>query len=244
MNQNISPEELILIDQYLNKELSSEDLLQFEKMQNEDPQWQAKINEIKLLRIGIAEAALRNQLNNWHQETVERNEDFSSKTKTIAWWKIAAVAAAIIVSVGSLFFYFQQNKPEKLYAEYYKPDPGLMTLMSSSDDYAFEKAMVDYKSGNYQKALDGWQKLKEKQVANDTLNYFLAMSHLGLEQYSTAFKLLQPITQKKESTFYKEANWYAGLIQVRENKFDKAIPYINTSEFKQSQQLIEALKKK
>ncbi len=48
-----------------------------------------------------------------------------------------------------------------------------MSAMGIGDNYLFNKAMLDYKTGNYKKAIDEWSKLKTSMPQNDTLNYFL-----------------------------------------------------------------------
>ena len=58
---------------------------------------------------------------------------------------------SIINCCGSLDPIPQETVHQKLFAQFYQEDPGLITAMSSEGQYEFDRAMVDYKSGNYWK---------------------------------------------------------------------------------------------
>ena len=131
-----------------------------------------------------------------------------------------------------------------MYSEYYKPDPGLITAMGVSDNYTFEKAMVDYKNGDYDKAIKGWLSLKSNQATNDTLDYFLGAAYQASGQYDTAIPYLEKIASEKENTFNKDACWYLGLALLRKGNKELAATYIQQSGYPQSPELLNALNKK
>src|SRR4051812_67312 len=123
---------------------------------------------------------------------------------------MAAAFIAAIITVG-LYFANNQSAEEKLFASYYKADPGLATVMSVSDNYEFERAMVDYKTGNYSEALARWEKLAKENTMSDTLQYFIGSAYLAHNNPSAAVVYFDKVTAKPKSTFTDDAYWYKGM---------------------------------
>lgn len=106
-----------------------------------DSVWRNKADSVRLLMLGIQETALEDRMENFYQQATR-------SVRNISWvkWGIAACLTAAII-IGGLLFY-SRSPEEKLFAAYYKPDPGLPTLMGVSDRYEFENAMLSYKTGD------------------------------------------------------------------------------------------------
>ncbi len=81
--------------------------------------------------------------------------------------------------------------------------------------------MVDYKQGNYDMAINKWEKLLAKKPENDTLNYFLGVSHLATGADNNAILFLKKVTNSN-SYFEKEARYYLGLAHLKNGEIDKA----------------------
>ena len=86
--------------------------------------------------------------------------------------------------------------------------------------------MLDYKTGNYIKAINEWSKLKTGTSSNDTLNYFLGAAQQADGNNASAIALLQSMTADAEKPFYKDACWYTGLALLKQGKINKAIPIL------------------
>lgn len=245
MNPNISQEELILIDQFLNNELEGEQLRQFRDMLESNPDMEARISEIRLLRLGIREAGLRAEIAQIHHKQFGAvNKAGKSRFSFSFGWNIG-IAATLLLLIGlGIFFTIHQQSKNNLYALYFKPDPGLMTTMGAESQYEFQRAMVDYKEGKYREAIVAWEKQMDTKSRNDTLSYFTGVAYLALGDQLKAQSYLKPITGDPDGNFYKEANWYLGLSLIKSRKFKEAIPFISASRFKQSESLVSALKKK
>src|SRR5690606_13831875 len=114
------------------------------------------------------ETALEGKLPGFHKQ-VQRTQPLTK----IRWLKWAAAASVAGILLWSSYFFFANTPSEKLFAQYYQPDPGLPTLMGISDNYVFENAMVSYKTGDYKKAIVDWQQLLQENMDNDTLQYFI-----------------------------------------------------------------------
>ena len=103
-----------------------------------------------------------------------------------------AASVVAIVSFSYWMFFYKGNRDEKLYSKYYITDPGLATVMGNSPDYDFEKAMVEYKNGDYGKAFKTWNALLKQKPSDDTIIYFVAMAAQAQHKDSIANKSFSP----------------------------------------------------
>lgn len=221
------------IESYLDNSMATSEKIKFDQELLSNPELASKTEEIRLLQIGIQEAILEKKLETFHQPAAKVVAIKSPAKK----WLVAAVTIAVVLTAG--WFLFLKKEPhEKIYAAYFRPDPGLPTTMSSSEAYQFDKAMIDYKNGDFQKAIDSWK----TQPGNDTLNYFIGLAHQSLGQYNEAINRLSIISIDSAKPFYKEACWYLGLALVKDKQYLKAIPFIENSDHPQKNELLKALK--
>ncbi|HTN46828.1 MAG TPA: tetratricopeptide repeat protein [Flavipsychrobacter sp.] len=238
---NITEEELEFIDRYLHQQLSETEQKIFDERLRTDPLWQQKVTEIRLLSTGIQENVLLEQLDQFHSHltTVE------NKTKIIKInpFKRLSVAASILFFVGILswMLFFRKSGDEKLYASYYQPDPGLPTVMGVSENYEFEKAMVDYKTGDYSKAMDAWKALLKTHPDNDTLNYFIGSAHLANDNSKDALVFFDKTLLVKNSVFRQEALWYKALALLKEGKKEDAIIALKAADHPDKEILLRKL---
>lgn len=245
-SSSISPEETDLIEKYLLQEMTAEESAAFENRLANDQVLQSKVNEMKLLIIGINESMLGQKLDSFHEKTTSAAPVISiqhSKSSTIR--KLLA-AASVIILAGLTVFYFatQPSLQEQLFETYYSADPGLMTTMSNaSEDYVFQKAMVDYKSGDVRNAIASWEKLQMADPANDTLNYFLGSAWLKLAKQDKAIPYLRQVANEQGSVFSSDAHWYLGLALLQQGNRADAITEIGKSEHPQKDALLKDLNK-
>lgn len=238
-NVHISEEELRLIDQYMNDELHPEERIAFEQKMNADKEWKQKVTEIKELTISIQEVELRKLLTAFHAGIKPATQ---AVVKKITWIKRLAVAAIFIGVISAAgWLLFGKSVNEKLYQAYYEADPGLPTEMGITNNYTFNRAMIDYKTGNYQAALTSWEKLLSADNKNDTLNYFAGMACLAIDSAAKAVEHLQIVTQNKQSVFEKEANWYLGLALLKEKHTIEAAAAIRKSDHPRKNDLLDKL---
>ncbi len=239
--ENITPEELELIEAFLCEEETPVQKVAFSEKMQSDADWDNKINTIRLLKAGISEAALKQKLNAFHNDA-----ELSDQNKTIVkkmfspqkmWW--AAASIIILAFVG--FFLFKNDKYENAYANYYKPDPGLITVMGIADNYEFEEGMVQYKNGKYAKALQLWNKPLKSAPHNDTILYFTAAAQQALKQDAKATRNYLKVLQQPNSLFYKDANWYLGLIYLESKQKEKAKPLLINSGREEVNELLKKI---
>lgn len=213
-----------------------EEALFHKKLDNNDI-LRKQFEEFKNLFFAIEEVGLRNRLDKFHEGVQE--EKGGQKLN----FNVYQIAAGIIVLIALGIWVFNRQSPnEKLYQQFFTPDPGLPTVMGTNDNYAFYEAMVDYKQGNYSVAIEKWEKLLGSKPKNDTLNYFLGVSHLANNNVDIAIDYLKLLTDEKSSVFYKDINTYLGLALLKKGKIDEAKSILAKSNSPKGQKVLSKLK--
>ena len=243
---NITEDEFELIEQFLNKKLPAEEMALFEARMITDEIWRQKTDEIRLLISGINEAVLQDRMDTYHNSIPNINKAFSQRGRVISLSKkwLAAASILLVVSLTVWMMTKRETSNEKLYSQYFRPDPGLITAMGSSEDYNFDKAMVEYKEGNYDKAIEAWLKLSTAAPQNDTLNYFLGVAYLAKNENEKAQDFLFKVVSDNANSFYNDGCWYLGLNFIKNNEPQKASEWIKRSGHTGSINLLNAINKK
>lgn len=220
--ENITPEELDLIDTFLMEQQSPQQKTDFAAKMQADIEWENKIETVRLLKTGISESALYKKLDDFHKEVMPLAKNTASVKNIKNTQQIWLAAASLIIIFIISFFLFKNNKYENAYAKFYKPDPGLITVMGIANNYAFEEGMVQYKNEKYNNAIALWEKPLKEFPQNDTLLYFTASAYQALNQKEKATTNYLKILQQPNSDFYKDASWYQGLIYLEQKETEKA----------------------
>ncbi|MEO6682795.1 MAG: tetratricopeptide repeat protein [Ginsengibacter sp.] len=243
-NKTILPEEFQEIEQYILNKMSREQLQSFTQRLNSDGELRNKVHYMKLLLTGIQEDQLARDLNKFHDNMQSPPKNISPKENGVNL-KFLLIAASVIFLVTISIFLFLNNpqQEEKLYSEFYKPDSGLISSMSSSEHYSFDRAMIDYKTEDYKAAIQIWDTLYTIKPGNDTLQYFLGSAYLALNQYENAITYFEKVISQENSYFVEDANWYLGLALLKINKKDQAISFIEKSDHPQKEKILDKLKK-
>lgn len=211
--------------------MSKEEYSAFKVRVSNDETLKNKTESVQLLLLGIQEALLTEKMENFHSglSSSKQNKDTRVvKGNFMKRWMLAA-SVILLMGLGFLIYYTQFNQPQRLYSQFYKPDPGLITSMSTSDNYLFDHAMIDYKTNEYGIAVKEWQELLKSDPTNDTLNYFIGSAFLAEDKSDTAILYFQKVLSNPQSQFLNDANWYTGLALVRQNKSKEAIQFIEKS---------------
>ena len=244
-NTNIPPQELEIIERYIQKQMPQDEYDAFALQLQNDPELQNKMKSVQLLLVGVQEASLEDKIKIFHETILSSGKKINKANGKVFPMKRWLVAASVIVLVGlgALVFLNKFNKPERLFSEYYKPDPGLITAMGTSDNYLFEHAMIDYKTKKYDSAIKTWEGLLKTNPASDTLNYFIGSAFLAKDRSDSAVYYFQKIVTHPGSYFFNDANWYLGLTLVKQQKSQKAIPFIEKSNNQNKEAILRKLKK-
>lgn len=243
-SNNISEELLETIERYLNGTLNTQELKDFNRLLDIDDDFKAQVEEVRTMLFGIETQSLKEQLNEFHKDVpkqIKTEPSPKQKVRYLRYSRIAA-AAAIIIAVGSIWF-FSTPQNEKLYANYFKPDPGLPTTMGNTANFIFYDAMVNYKYGDYDIAISKWETLAKQKPENDTLNYFLGVAHLAIRKEAEAIPFLERTVQtKKDFALIDDAYYYLGLAYLKEGNLELAKKNLNISNKDLGKELLSKLK--
>jgi tetratricopeptide (TPR) repeat protein len=235
---DISEEEFLSIERYLRKEMSDLERMQFLLRLNASQSLREKTEASRLMFIGIAEAALEGKLQNFHLDHATKPK---AKVFAMKYWAAAAAVLVLIISVTWLLTRPTEN--EKIYSELFQADPGLITSMGATEDYVFNHAMVDYKSGNYNKAISSWESLRKQSPNSDTLNYFLGVAWMADDKAAESVPFLEKVVSQSESSFREDAVWYLALAYIRLDSKEKAVSLLEKNPSARTNELLSRLKK-
>ncbi|MEO0573403.1 MAG: hypothetical protein AAF039_17000, partial [Bacteroidota bacterium] len=161
--KHLSQEQQEEFERFLLNQMELEEETAFTKKLENSASLKKQFEQFKTLFQVIEEEALRKQMNKFHEGVEEKG---MAKKSNFSKYRIAA-GVTILISAG-IWFFNRPSENERLFQEYFTPDPGLPTVMGSDDNFEFYDAMVDYKQGNYSISIEKWEKLLEKKPENDT----------------------------------------------------------------------------
>ena len=197
------------IEQFILNKLSASDRDLFLQEMNRNVSLRDEVERQKLLMLTVEAGGLREEM-----KAIATRID---KERVVSF-KIWYSAAAIIVVVLGVSWWFLRNDraSDDLFAQMAKPDPGLAVPMSSSTDYSFYDAMVDYKAEKYDLAIQKWQPQLLADLDNDSIMYFLGSSYFNLKKWNEARDYYLLVRKNPESAFYAKSGFYLALIAYRE----------------------------
>lgn len=236
---HIDPFEYELIEAKLDGELNDEQLQAYRDRESMDPDWKEKVEEVKTLRKDIESYLLKTELKKIHEEAFPKAAPKSRRLSPWVWTVAASVALIFMGWLGVQTIF--NSSDEKLFTAYYQTDPGLITAMSGTDSYEFDRGMVDFKEGKYQEALVLWEPLLNQNQEADTLRYFVAMANMELEHFELSQTLLEKLVNGNPSEFTEDAKWYLGLLYLRKGESEKAKAIIAESNRAEAKAILEEL---
>lgn len=236
---NISQEVLERVERYLDRDMSKQEEYDFELQMQSDASFRIQVESIKILLLGVENQSLKERLDEFHKDIPLATPENQAASGFPHWRKLAA--AAVIVLAVSGFWWFSTPQNERLYTEYFTPDPGLPTVMGNSNNFDFYDAMVDYKQGHYQTAIEKWENLS---IDNDTLAYFLGVAYLADKNQRDAIPFLEKATNNSSFPLLDDAYYYLGLAYLKEGNIEKAKKYLKLSTLENSRFILLKLDEK
>jgi len=241
--QKQSQEEFERIERYLTASMKQEEQSVFEESLKTDDRLSKQVEEVRLLLQAVEEQSLRNKLDDFHKEIAPEpgviKSIGSAQQPAFAYKKYAIAASlALLIGLGAWLILAQKSENEKLFAQHFNPDPGLITLMGTTSNYEFFRGMVDYKQGKYELAIARWNPLIDQKPKNDTLNYYLGVSYLAQGESEKAINFLSIAVHQSNSVFIHYAYYYLGLVYLKDGYSEKAINSFKQSDLENSKVIL------
>ena len=244
--EGISQEEFESVENYLLDRMSKEERSSFESRLKAEPNLKLQFEDTKAILLGMDQAIMKEKIDSLHTayESGSDTHQSDADSKVVSLlrkpWLVAA-SVILLALVGTTYFLFQGNDNQRLYAKHFQADPGLPTTMSTTNNYDFYSAMVDYKRGEYDRALAKWNKLLDKAPENDTLNYFIGVAELANSNEAASITPLTIVTNNKESIFLNEAYHFLGLSFLKQDRKGEAMKRFMQSTLDASKSILSEL---
>jgi len=244
--QNQSQKEFERIERYLTDTMKQEEKSVFEESLKTDNRLSQQVEEIRLMLQAVEEQSLRHKLDDFHDEIALEGSGIKTiepaQQSVFAYKKYAIAASlALLIGIGAWLILGQKSENEKLFAQHFSPDPGLITLMSTTSNYEFFRGMVDYKQGKYELAIKRWNPLIDQKPKNDTLNFYLGVSYLAQGESKKAIEFLSKAVHHSNSVFINDTYYYLGLAYLKEDYAEKAINSFKQSDLENSKVILREI---
>ncbi|OFX49608.1 MAG: hypothetical protein A2046_05950 [Bacteroidetes bacterium GWA2_30_7] len=219
-----SEEITILIERYLDGELSEQEKLQFELDIKTNKELANDLLLHKEIRKALADEEiidLREKLNNISDKFHEKER----KTKKKKQFAIYLSSSLIVISlITSFYIYDKKYTNDELYNMYYEHyDAGTITrgeIKSSKEIYT--NALRTYDIGKYVDAIKLFEQISDSSEYYISKEYFTGLSYMELLNFEKAIIHFEPLLDNNESIYYENIIWFTGLCYLKTNQNEKA----------------------
>ncbi len=147
----------------------------------------------------------------------------SNRSLIIRYSLIAA--AAITGAIFLLKPLLPAGDTQQLFTKYYEPFKAVSAVTrgaGSGDNPVFNKAIENYRAGNYPAAETGFSEAMQNGSISSAAQFFLGITEIELENPGKAIEMLGGVASRQDE-YSKEAIWYLGLAYIRSGNKTKAI---------------------
>ncbi|KYG83404.1 tetratricopeptide repeat protein [Roseivirga echinicomitans] len=221
-------ENLDLIDAYLNGNLETNEMLDFDDRLKSDPEFQLEFQEAKLIKNILREEvklkvlqSLKNQ-----EASIEKSQTIKTHTTMKKYISIAATLLLIVsLSYFGLFSGTSEVNGAKIFGQYYEAYTNIASGIERGTAVDLtnlkNRAYYAYDLGNYEEAERGLAQLVETDKSAD--NYFyLGIAHIETGDTEAAKNDLN-IVLNNYSKYAEQAQWYLALTLLKDGATDEAL---------------------
>ncbi len=223
--------DIILIEKYLEGQLSKKEIKEFEERLKEDRYFRVLVHDIKKLVKGIefsARQELLNKLKKTEKSLPAIPEGRTPRVIKLRRLKYAvAVAATIALLAGSIYTIIisrDQSLKEDYFMEYYAPYPNIIHPVQRAEETPMtdeELAYYYYESEQYEKALELFLKLNEATGDSESTLFYLANIYMAIGNYEEAIENFT-ILLNDSVVFKNQTRWYLGLCYLEDGNYPNA----------------------
>jgi len=223
------------IDQFFNRELDQAELVEFKTRLEADADFRAEVQFRKNLNKAVAQKeateriqkaatikklkALQSQSATGHNVV----EESPTKVRSLGKWLTAVAAIGALILVGYLGFKdgsaSNQNLTADFYNNNYTPYEADITLKSIPSNTLIAELDLAYKNKNYSASIDLANSIL-KELPNDA--EILLIKGISLLEKNKLDESLAVFDSISNQLYSDEANWYAGMVLLKQNKIDAA----------------------
>lgn len=198
-----------LFESYLCGKMSESDKVLFEKLLNENPEYQSQLT-----------AYQQQKARSVPQKTAE---ELPSKAKNIKNWIISiAIAVGIVLAGYFLFNMLSISTGEKLYKKHYETYPNQVpSSVFREDEFGLKSdAFQAYNEGNYKRAAELLEQV-QTQPDSDFALLYLGICQLELGRPEKAIPVLGLIPANSKTASKEVASWFEAMGYFKLNMLEK-----------------------
>ncbi len=221
----LADDDIKLIEGWVQGRLNASEIQQVE-VRRRDPEFESQLQlhqRVQRASRSWGRANLLKTFQGWDQEDLAHHKP---GTKMAFRWQWAAVALVLLASAIWIFFLYEKQSPQTLFADYYEKYPNLIDPISKGSTRDVISISQLYESGDYATAV-------LRQPGDSLQQYYQALSQIELGRLDRAEVLLRQISEDQTHRFHEGARWNLALVYVKENKMKEAyviLLQISTSE--------------
>lgn len=230
--ENSDSFDIELIERYINGELNSEELNNFEALVKEDPLLADKVNQLRALPAGlqaVEKDRLAKEIKKWmtaenEAEVIIPEEKKTSKQLYFRIISVAAILMLLFFVTGLFDFPFLGSnlgiKAQNFIDQHHQ---GPLVLRASTDDQ-WEQAIEHYADDDFDQMIVLMKPIIESGNATAEQYFYFGLAYLYKKpaQYDLALEYLSQTEKKDASTYAEEIAWYRALVFIRDDKNEKA----------------------
>jgi hypothetical protein len=234
----MSIEKRKLVQKYLDKEMSGEEIKAFEEELKVNPDLYEELLFHKEVDSAIKELIEENMFlknleiaHDSYLKTMKKGgktnifsrkfafmpEEDRPKTRPVVWY--AAAAAATLIIGSAAFFAIQSggDSPDRLYAEYKIPYEigGVQRSGSNTTEDLYMTALALFEQKDYKACIANFDKLIAQGNVKPSVYYYKGLALLETDNAREAIKNLKIIAGNNQSELQQEAEWFLGLAYLK-----------------------------
>jgi len=216
----MSEEDIELAEAYHRNKLDETARQKVESRAQADEPFSQLLHETGAVLAGLRTAGreeLKELLSKWEKEHPVK------KVIPLRRWLSLGIAAVLVIAAGIWYGWPVKTTPDTLalFREYYKPYPNVVmpiTRSSESDSSAAAAAYGAYERGEYETAIDLFNKLPQ---GSSPVAFYLGQCYLAMDQSDQAIAHFITSMQQSEN-FMNQAQWYLSLAYLNQGDKQKA----------------------
>lgn len=217
------------LENYLNNELSDEELASFEAELTSNHKLQEEIDLIKDIDLALAEddvMRLRNNLQDIAAQIAsnKRTERSFAGKFNVRRVITSTVAASVILLLGITGIVSKQYQTGDIYQKFYNKYEvaGAVRSANVNENRTFAMALQKYENQDYKAALSLFGQVIANDPGNVAGHFYSGISLQETGKYQNAIKEYETVLINKDNLFTEQAQWYAGLCLLQTNDNKKA----------------------
>lgn len=211
------------IERYLRGELSAAEQAAFDRQLTTDPQFAAEVQLHRELEETLAgenihrfRESLQRVDHHWKQPRRKRLR------RLITPWALG-IAAGFALLIGMFGHQLFSPNYDKLYTAYFEPLPirVQMSTETADVDLLVEEAETAYSRGDYDRAIERFTRLIERDPNEQRYVLLTGISQLALSRPKAAETTLQPLLAAPGETA-EAARWYLAMAALQSENIDRS----------------------